>query len=589
MKTGNLALVFAIGLSLFGQAVLRAADWPTFDHDPQRTGWARVEKALSIKNVANLKLKWKVHLDNVPLSLTALTAPLVASHVTTVQGVKTLVYVAGSSDHIFALDAGTGHLVWKVSFESSDVPKNPGMWLCPNNLNATPTIDRNTGLIYVLAANGKLYGLDLGTGHTKFGPVQFVPPYSKDWSLNLVHGAIYTSISQNCADAQSGIYAMDIRDPMQPVIRAVFVEKGVGGGIWGRGGVVAGEGDRIFAATGDGPNDPGEGDYGSSVVAARMPDLKIVDYYSPRDHRTLSRYDLDVGASNPVWFADKNFHLLAAGGKGGTLYLLNADLLGHANHETPLETLRLANDEQAYEKDGIWGAFAIWRDSDGSIWLFVPIWGPISKEAPRFPLTHGLTPNGSIMTFKVRFDPRTHQPYLKPEWVSRDFNRPDPPVVANGVIFGLSTGENSQQNVGAAVVSKPGQFGKRMLTDQERSAHTRHAVLYALDARTGKVLYRSGNAITSWTHFSGLAIANGQVYVVDHDSNLYCFGLSGTRSPQVIESSKNRGVTQLSLRLGTMGTSVESFFPVRYSEPWSVVAKAGGEASASLLNLSAQE
>ena len=34
--------------------------------------------------------------------------------------------------------------------------------------------------------------------------------------------------------------------------------------------------------------------------------------------------------------------------------------------------------------------------------------------------------------------------------------------------------------------------------------------------------------MTTSVHFSGLAITNGQVYAVDHDSNLYCFGLSET-------------------------------------------------------------
>jgi outer membrane protein assembly factor BamB len=50
-------------------------------------------------------------------------------------------------------------------------------------------------------------------------------------------------------------------------------------------------------------------------------------------------------------------------------------------------------------------------------------------------------------------------------------------------------------------------------------------VLYALDAKTGRVLYSSGNAINAWVHFSGLAVSNGRVYVVDHDSKVYCFGL----------------------------------------------------------------
>jgi glucose dehydrogenase len=90
---------------------LYAADWLTFGHDPQRTGWAEAEKKLTPQNVGGLELKWKVQMKNEPKSLTALTAPLVASEVTTPQGIKTLVYVAGSSNHFFALDAENGRRV----------------------------------------------------------------------------------------------------------------------------------------------------------------------------------------------------------------------------------------------------------------------------------------------------------------------------------------------------------------------------------------------------------------------------------------------------------------------------------------------
>ncbi len=52
-----------------------------------------------------------------------------------------------------------------------------------------------------------------------------------------------------------------------------------------------------------------------------------------------------------------------------------------------------------------------------------------------------------------------------------------------------------------------------------------HAVLYALDAQTGKELWSSGDQITSWNHWSGLSIANGRVYIGTFDSILYCFGI----------------------------------------------------------------
>ena len=66
---------------------------------------------------------------------------------------------------------------------------------------------------------------------------------------------------------------------------------------------------------------------------------------------------------------------------------------------------------------------------------------------------------------------------------------------------------------------------KNLLTTEQRAQGTHGAVLYALDAKAGKLLYQSGGAMKSWVHFSGLAIADGKVYAVDHDSNVYCFGL----------------------------------------------------------------
>jgi hypothetical protein len=87
-----------------------AADWLTFAHGPQRAGWTQ-ETFLSPENVSDLELKWASQVDNVPLALNSLTAPLAASGVVTSQGIKTVVYVAGSSDTFFALDAQDGRIL----------------------------------------------------------------------------------------------------------------------------------------------------------------------------------------------------------------------------------------------------------------------------------------------------------------------------------------------------------------------------------------------------------------------------------------------------------------------------------------------
>ena len=499
-----------------------AQDWPTFGHDPQRSGWAFEESTLTPENVSHLELKWKTQAKNEPRSLTALTAPVVASGVVTAQGVKTLVYVAGSSDHLFAYDANDGSLVWTVNFDSRVVPKNAGMWLCPNNLNATPVIDRRSNTIYAIAVDGKLYGLDLGTGSTKFGPAQFVPAFAKDWSLNLVDGVIYTATSQGCGGAESGIYAMDVDDPERPAVRDLFVSHR-GGGIWGRGGPVIGKNGRAYASTGDGDYVPSKGAFSNTVIAASLSDLKIVDYYTPTNWYEVGRYDLDMGSASPVWFSYENYNLLVAAGKEAALYLMDADELGNRDHQTPFQTLHLANDDKAFQGQGVWGGMSTWRDLEANTWVFVPISGPVSKNAPSFPQTNGAVPHGCIMAFKVKLDASSKKPLLEPAWTSGDLNLPEPVAIANGIVFALSTGENPMQTEQSGVIVNNTHL--RLLTDAERGLNTKNAVLYALDARTGKTLYDSGSAISGWTHFSGLAVAGGRIYAVDHDSRLYCFGL----------------------------------------------------------------
>lgn len=493
---------------------LPAADWPTFGHDPQRTGWASEETKLSPENVSSLELKWKTKVQNEFRVLSALTVPVVASGIQTINGIRNVVYVAGSAGHVFALDAQTGKLLWTRDFKSFVAPHNSGYqgtFLCPNGITATPVIDRSTEILYVIAADGALYGLDLGSGKIRLGPVQFVAPFAKSFSLNLVDGVVYTTLTQGCGGALSGFYSLNVRNPHEPVLRQLLLSSTDTAGIWGRGGPVAGKNGRIYGSTADGPFDPISGDYSNSVVAASLGSLHLLDYYTPVNWRDINHRDLDLGSASPVWFAWRNYNLLASGAKEGVISLLDADSLGDKDHQTPLfATPRLGNDQHTYEQHGIWGGLSTYRDDEGETWLLAPMWGPVSEAAPKFPVTNGPNPHGSVMAFKVVADGDSRKPWLKPAWISGDFNLPDPVVVANGVVFALSTGENAQQTGS---------------TDAKRMQNTRPAVLYALDARTGKVLYNSADMITSWVHFSGLALADSQIYAVDHDSQVYCFGL----------------------------------------------------------------
>lgn len=491
-----------------------AADWLTYAHDPQRTGWAFDESTLTPANVPQLGVKWKTKLDNASYSLSALTAPVVASKISTAHGVRTVVYVAGIGGTVFALDAETGEELWKHKFRYIVSPLKggyQGTFLCPNGITATPVIDKETNTLYVLGGDGALYGLDLGSGELRYGPVNFVAPFAKSWSLNLSKGVIYTALSQGCGNGLSGFYSIDVRDPHHPVIHQMLLSTTNTAGIWGAGGAILGDNGRVYGSTADGHFNPAAGDYSNSVVSASLPRLNLIDYYLPPNWRYLQKKDLDMGSASPVYFGWRNRKLVATGTKESIVRLLDAGALGGGDHQTPLYTSpQLGNDNGiCCEGLGIWGALSTARDDEGQTWLFVPMGGPPSAHGPQFPITNGDNPHGSIMAFKVVARAQTDDPTLEPAWISGDFNLPGPVIIANGIVFGLSTGENAVQHGG----------------EKTRFLNTHPAVLKALDLKTGKELYNSGAVMSSWVHFSGLALSNGQVFAVDHDSDVYCFGL----------------------------------------------------------------
>ncbi len=81
------------------------------------------------------------------------------------------------------------------------------------------------------------------------------------------------------------------------------------------------------------------------------------------------------------------------------------------------------------------------------------------------------------MAFKV--EEQAGKPVLTPAWNSLNMSVPTPVIIANGVVFALSDGDSGVQ------------FGPsgNLLSVEDRKAKTGHAIVYALDASTGNVLY----------------------------------------------------------------------------------------------------
>lgn len=511
--------VFAFIAFITVASMAQMGQWTTFSHDPQRSGYTPEEHAFSPSNVSSLGLAWKTTVPNEPLFMTGLTAPLVVRGVKTPAGDKNLVLVAGSSDHVYALDAETGDLAWKVDLKLIERRPKVGDWLCPNALNATPVIDPARSRAFIVAGDGRLHTLNLADGQPALPPAEFVPAYSKMWSLNYVGGILYTSISQGCNHAQSGVAAIDPDAPGRPVTR--FFTAANGAGVWGRGGVSVGFDHHIYGVTGDAPFDPPANEFGDTVLRLAPRTLELAGYYTPATWQYLTRRDLDMGTSTPVVFRVGTKTFTAVGGKEGAIYVTDTSAVSGADHHsTAYISPRYTNAEQTFERNGIWGVMSTWRDPSGSTWLYVPSWGVPSPDA-KFPQSYGPVQDGSLMAFKVTTG-SDRKLTLDPAWMSANIAVPDPAAIAGGVVFVLGTGEDTSQ-------VNHGDISQLLVNRELRKAG--HATLYALDATTGKPLWSSNDAITGWTHFSGLAVADGKVFVTTHDGGIYAFALRTPASP----------------------------------------------------------
>ena len=541
-------------------------DWLTFSYDPERTGWNHTETKISKATAPKLQLLWKLQTGEVPNPVnrySTLTEALIVGKVATPGGVRDLVFVGSHDNAIYAIDKQTGAIVWKKDYPNNAKPAVAASGNCPENMNATPVVDRKKGIIYFLTNDGKLRGIDLADGAERFPATQMVPPYSRNFSLNLANGRIFSSTTRGCAGAASEISAIDVDGPDHSA-RHFFLSPGKGSGPWGRGGIVHSPYGWL-AQTADGAYDPAGGRWGMSLVNM-SDDNAVVDSFTMPDWYALNARDHDYGSSSPVVFPFGDRALVATSSKSGIIYLSDPLNLGGRDHHTTLYTSpRFSNDADAFGFNGLWSVMSTYVDAAGKRWLYVPFYGPEAKAtASLFKKNHGPTVNGQIMAFTVEGTPQ--HPTLVPQWISADFDQPGVVTIANGVLLVLANGDRGSTLLGARVggggggggdngnantprtppvsivnPNAPGaaadqswynsQFrpyaegGQKSGSRFEGGRATTHAVLYALDPATGDEVYNSGDAITSWNHYGELALSDGVVVTTTFDGGVYAFGL----------------------------------------------------------------
>jgi outer membrane protein assembly factor BamB len=508
-------VILTLGLACLSA---QGADWLTDGGNSQRTNWQKDEKILSTATAKNMSLLWQMKLPSAAKQMHNLFPPLVINSLNTSSGPRQVAIVAGVDDNLFAIDVEKGEVIWKKHFESNwtATPGGRGAGiLCPGGQTATPVIAPTAApgkyTIYAASWDGRLRQLNAADGEDIAPPMKWMPPNGKPYGLNLYKNVLYTHTAQGCGGNPNVVYAYDL------ATNKVGTWGPAGGGMWGRQGPAISADGVMYTGTGDGKWDPENGVYGNGIIGVKQnpqtKSLDLVDYYGPANAEWLVKRDLDMQVT-PVIFNFKGKELMIDASKECRLYMMDTKAIGGDDHRTPeYRTPLFCNEDVNFASAGVWGSLASWEDAKGTRWVLSPFWGP--KHAKfKAPIENGETKFGAIIAFKV--EDKAGKSVLTPAWISRDMNHAEPPLIANGVVYAYGNGEDTDQaypDVGLDDVA------------DRRIPGSTHAVLYALDAQTGKELWSSGDQIKSWNHFSGITVANGRVYIGTFDGMLYCFGI----------------------------------------------------------------
>ncbi|NUQ28147.1 MAG: pyrrolo-quinoline quinone [Acidobacteriaceae bacterium] len=523
-------LLLPAALLLSGGAAAWAVNILTEGVDVGRTGWVQGDKSFTVQNVKNMKLLWKVQLDSKPREMHNLFPPLLVENVETAAGKKNIAVVAGVLDELYGLDASTGNTIWHVTYKTDYQPPKTSATLCPGGQTAVPVVvpGEKSGdwVVWAIGWDGYLRKMNVADGKELQAPEKFIPANGKPYALNYLNGVIYTSTAQGCGGLTNSTFAYDTKTR----IATAFIPSG--GGLWGRRGVGLSPDGESYMGTGDGVWDVENGHLGNGIIGVKLDksgELQLNDFYAPKNAEYMFKRDLDVNVT-PVSVDWKGHKLLIGTSKECRLWLLDRDNLGGDDHRTTLaQTPLLCNLNANFAEEGVWGAISTYLDAKGDLYVVVPFFGPAN---PKYVGATHYAPapkmgGGGVTTLKVTETGGKFS--FTPVWTSEDIDHPDEAVIVNGVIFVNGSGEDARQQWDDNYWDKtPETLPKGPWSQQSntRIHYSRHAVLVALDAATGKTLWSSGNQIASWNHFAGITAANGRVYIPSYDGMMYCFGVA---------------------------------------------------------------
>ncbi|HEX4951171.1 MAG TPA: hypothetical protein VFZ34_31230 [Blastocatellia bacterium] len=493
-------------------------DWMTDNADAQRSAWIRTDGKINKDSMAKpgFQFLWKMKLKNPPRQMNSLTPPATLDRLIGYRGFRMLGFVAGSNNNLFTIDTDLARMEWEKQLKVS-TPPGAGTLACPGGTmtgvarpalttifpaptgggsgrqNPAKSAVGEPGQGAVTLANVRPQNFNMGAlmpqatrvnpanppgGQLGAGPflVYALASDGKLHSLHLANGVDYEPPTP-FIPANANANGLIVADQMAYVV----TEQNCGGapnGVWaldlltkevksfkanvvGTAGVAFGDNGLIYVTTGSG------GDKPNSLIALDQKTLAVKGSFSGGQEF----------ATSPVVFSHKGKVMITAATKDGRIHIFDS-----ANLNAPLAS------SDAIQGAGS-GALASWQDLSGTRWILVPT-------------------NNAVVASKLVEQGGSIS--LQTGWTSRELVAPLPPTIINGVAFVTSSGEFRTNDSKMTAAQRAGRSGK--------------AVIYALDATTGKELWNSGATITSFARGNALSGGMGQIYLTTYDGTIYAFG-----------------------------------------------------------------
>lgn len=497
----RLTLAF-LALAASGAAVYAqrgGSDWFAGGGDAQRSGWVRSDPKINPRSVANnpdFRFLWKVKTANQPSDTVTL------SRYIGYRGFRSFGFVVGTSGNVTAIDTDLGRIEWQKTM-SGGTPAGASAG-CP--AGTTAGVARPTSAEFAPEAGGRG-----GFGFARGGPAK---------SEVGAPGEGAATIQEIAARAA----AAGARGPMPPA---------GGRGRAGRGApgynpfmrapayiyLLSADGmlHAMYVSNGEEPNPaekflPANADAQGLIVVDNVayaatvhgcggvPDqVFALDLQSKEVSNWKAGSGGIAGSGGPAFGGDGTVYITTGDGvlmslEPKTLKPKEAYNAGAAftsspvvfQHKDKVLIAAATKDGKMHLVDaaapaaavatapGNANALATWQDAAGTRWLL----GADAHHVTAWKVTD----SGGA-------------PALAEGWTSRQMTAPLAPVIVNGVVFATDGGSRSTP-----------------------------AVLYALDGQSGKELWSSGKAMTSYVQAGGLSGLDSQLYLGTTDGTFYAFG-----------------------------------------------------------------